>query len=247
MQITSISSMRLQDVSFGKRKKHEMSPEEAAQRQERNKNIWKGVAIGTAGTLVLGGGAQIASDVFIPQQVAIVMPYNENVTDLDKVSQIFDVDENVIEINREEGTMIIPSDFDYLDDLIEEARQDARSPFASEDDVEEARELIEKLLEKKDYQNSTANIYNKGDGYVYFNVHLIGHEDGKISIEQFKKVFDIEDGALAEVAENNIGKDWTIGEYYTVDNSYEIPAGTVLKVDEDDIKTGRYNIDFDYK
>jgi hypothetical protein len=96
-------------------------------------------------------------------------------------------------------------------------------------------------MEKQEYQQSIATVYKEGD-FIYFN--LVFDDREGISVEEFKKIFDIKDGELSAIEENQIQEDWTIGEYYTGNESRLLTSGMTLVIGENGIDTN--NISFDY-
>lgn len=238
MQISNISSTSFNGL-FNKKAKPQLTDE---QKQYQNQGFKKGVATTTAIGVGLGalgaGGYYLAQDVFAPQ--SIVMPYQEGVTDLDKIADILEVDGRTFSFS-EEGKVTIPVKYDYLQEAIDTQRDKIFSPFASQEEAEAGYRYTEKLLEKQAYQQTIATVYKEGD-YIYFNL-IFDNKDG-ISVEEFKKIFDIKDGELSAIEENEIKEDWTIGEYYTGNDSRLLTSGMTIVIDEDGIDTK--NISFDY-
>ncbi|MBR3604513.1 MAG: hypothetical protein IKL52_00615 [Candidatus Gastranaerophilales bacterium] len=238
MRISNISSTSFNGL-FKKKEKPQLTEE---QKQYQKQGFKKGVAATTAigvGLGAVGGGVYyLTQDMYAPQ--AIVMPYQEGVTDLDEIEKTLDVDGRTFEI-RENGTLSIPVKYDYLQDEIDERREAVFSPSSSSETKEANYRYIQKLQEKQEYQQSIATVYKEGD-FIYFN--LIFNDREGISVEEFKKIFDIKDGELSAIEENGIKKDWTIGEYYAGNDSHLLTSGMLLVIDKDGINT--YNISFDY-
>lgn len=238
MQISNISANSFNGL-FKKKAKPQLTNE---QKQYQSQGFKKGVAATTAGVVglgALGGGAYyLTQDMFAPQ--SIVMPYEEGVTDLDKIADILEVDGRTFNF-AQEGKVTIPVKYDYLQEAIDEQRNLIFSPFVSQENTEAGYRYTEKLLEKQAYQQTIATVYKEGD-YIYFNL-IFDDEDG-ISVEEFKKIFDIKDGELSAIEENGIKEDWTIGEYYTGNDSRLLTSGMTIVIDEDGIDTD--NISFDY-
>lgn len=238
MQISSISSTSFSGL-FKKKEKPQLTDE---QKQYQSQGFKKGLAIGLTAPVAIGaigGGAYyLTQDMFAPQ--SIVMPYEEGVTDLNRIADVLEVDGRTFSFD-EEGKVTIPVKYDYLQEAIDEERERVFSPFISQEDAQASYKLTEKLLAKQEYQQSIATVYKEGD-LIYFNL-IFDDEDG-ISVEEFKKIFDIKDGELSAIEENGIKEDWTIGEYYAGNDSRRLTSGMTLVIDEDGIDTN--NISFDY-
>jgi hypothetical protein len=241
MRISNISSTSFNGLfDFLKKKEKPQLTEE--QKQYQKQGFKKGVAVTTAvgvGLGAVGGGTYyLTQDIFAPQ--AIVMPYQEGVTDLDEIERTLNVDGRTFEI-RDNGTLSIPVKYDYIQEEIDEKREAVFSPFSSSETKESNYRYIQKLQEKQEYQQSIATVYKEGD-FIYFN--LIFNDREGISVEEFKKIFDIKDGELSAIEENGIKKDWTVGEYYAGNDSHLLTSGMILVIGEDGINTS--GISFDY-
>ena len=241
MRISNVSSTSFNGLfDFLKKKEKPQLTEE--QKQYQKQGFKNGVAVTTAvgvGLGAVGGGTYyLTQDIFAPQ--AIVMPYQEGVTDLDEIERTLNVDGRTFEI-RDDGTLSIPVKYDYIQEEIDERREAVFSPFSSSETKESNYRYIQKLQEKQEYQQSIATVYKEGD-FIYFN--LIFDDREGISVEEFKKIFDIKDGELSAIEENGIKKDWTVGEYYTGNDSHLLTSGMLLIIDEDGINTS--DISFDY-
>ena len=238
MRVSNISSASFNGL-FKKKEKPELTDE---QKQYHNQGFKKGVAVTTAvgmGLGAVGGGAYyLTQDMFAPQ--AIIMPYEQGVTDLDEIANVLGIDGRTFKFS-EEGTVTIPVKYDYIQDTIDEKKAAIFSPFSSQESKEANYKLIQKLQEKQEYQQSIATVTKQGD-FIYFN--LIFDDEENISVEDFKKIFDIKDGALSSVEENGIKEDWTIGEYFAGNDSHLLTSGMILIINKNGID--KNNIGFDY-
>ena len=171
----------------------------------------------------------------------VTVPYNPGVTDLQEISEVFDIDDRTLSVNSDNSTLQIFTKYDYLENIIE--RQRKKLYLVAEDDVKGYKQFnyVNALIEKQEYQEQIAAMYTDGQ-YIYFDI-LPDNVDASISVERFKRVFDIKDGALSEIPENNITYDITIGEFYQGDNS-NLTSGITLKIPKNGIE--KFNIDFNY-
>ncbi len=244
MQISRINSTSFNGLFKRKRKaKPELTPEEQAAKSKNRKTFIRGMAAGGAVIAGLGGAAQ-ALPYVIPQETVLEMPYQEGVTDVNRISNILNVDGRTYIISEAGDTVSFHPNYDYLDNKIEDAQDDLYKT-SDEKKAEKLFSSIVSMKEKQEYQKEIATVYTNGEQIFFTLFPHEGQEERTISVADFKEAFDIKDDALSKHPENNIAYDWTRGEYYTQDGVIcDIPAGTTLVVDMGSIDTN--NINFDY-
>lgn len=245
--------MRVSPVSYNsfgrifKRKNQDNTEVEPKQiisdteRQMYHKGLRRGAVAGVLSATVLCGGCfYVVNSSRSECRNTIVMPYNDGVTDIYGAARVFGSDIDTIQVSQDKKRVSIPARFDYLEDLIEQERSEARR-LDNEDKIAQKYRYIQKLMEKQNYQQEIATVYTDGKS-VYFKI-LPDDENSMISVEDFKKIFDIKDGALSQYEGNGISGDWSLGEYQEGGNQF-LTSGTVLTVSIDDIDVKNINLNY---
>ena len=239
MQISRINSTSFNGL-FKRKAKPELTDE---QKLYHKQGVKKGATMALAGVVgvssAVGGGYYLTQDIFAPQ--AIVIPYDNNGTHLDEIENVLEVDGRTFEL-LEGNKVSVPVSFDYIQEKIDSERDKMFSYFASENDQQKSYQTIAKLMEKQAYQKTIASACKQDDGRIRFTLTL--DNDDEITVEEFKRIFDIKDGALSAIEENSVGIVWGASEKYEGSDNGILPKGIVFVVEENDINTN--NINFDY-
>lgn len=124
----------------------------------------------------------------------------------------------------------IPSTYDYLQDEIDELQDKLYDDDLSKEERREIEDRISQLDAKRELQKAVATVYTDGK-FVYY---LINEESeafsGGINVEEFKEIFDIEDGALR--AYNSLDSDWRKDSDHPDDDGYYDYTGNYFRSGE---------------
>lgn len=112
------------------------------------------------------------------------------------------------------GSISVPVSYDYLQDMIDELQDKLYDKNLSDEEREQIEEQLAKYKDKQALQKSIAAVYTDGK-YVYYTITDIPENinpsgTGRINVETFKDIFDIEDGALKKY--NDIDFVWAYDE-----------------------------------
>ncbi len=215
--------------------------------KKKKKNLLHDAKVFLTGSIATIGTAAAIS-VLTPAPSASVKEVYDRNTSIEELSDNYGVSQEAIikynnldvkdEFPRE---IIIPSDYDYIEDEIAKLQEHLYSGKLSDEEKAETIDKINALKEKKSVQDEVAIMYTDGK-YVYFTLK----DDAKsMNIEDFKELFDIKDGALRK--NNEIAFEWEEDEYggykdYTYSTVY---PNETLKVKPSQINKNKINLDYD--
>lgn len=209
------------------------------------------VGAGTALALILTFGSPAAPEPcktlpFNGNENSIVAIAEENNCDLDFLLEYNNIDRNT-DLNTV-SEISIPSSYDYIQDEVDKITEKLASSTLSDKKRTELEEKINALQTKQHEQNQVAEVYTDGE-YIFFNIN-INEDDSNdkykygINVETFKKLFDIEDGAIRKY--NNLDVRWESdanGEGSYMDYTYNwFHNGDVIKVPVSAIQTKNINL-----
>ena len=171
-------------------------------------------------------------------------------TSINQVADIYGSDADVImeanDLDSEKITkgrrIVIPSAYNPVNDEIMSLQEQL---FSSDLKADKREEIEDKILELQNtiyLQEQIASTYSDGE-FIYFKITLPTDEtasntqksyNGKINVEEFKHIFNIQDGAIKD--NNSIGFDWTecgtVMEYSNQDlldgDVIKVPVGAIL-------------------
>ncbi len=166
----------------------------ANHRQKLAKMMAAAFAAGMLTTAGINGCSQIVSK---PQQKAVV-PYNPEYS-ISEYAEMYDVDPeailacNHINENHMEDVeeITIPKKYSHLQGKTDKLQEKLFSKDLSDEKRAEIENEIYQYQQKQEYLDSIATVYTDGEK-IYYTIK----ED--INVEDFKKAFDIKDGALRD-------------------------------------------------
>ena len=178
--------------------------------------------------------------------VTVPVSYGESII---QVAEIYGSDADVIiEANNLEGNeveksmrIVIPSEYSPIEDEIKELQEKLFSSDLKQDEREEIETQILNLQNQIERQQSIAQSYTDGE-FIYFKLtlptdgsenHIQAKYNGAINVEEFKRIFNIADGAIKD--NNYIGFEWTEGGTVMEYSNQDLYDGDVIKVPVDAI------------
>ena len=196
-------------------------------------------AIGCAACL-LGKPAETLDAVTVP------VSYGDSIV---QIAEIYNSDADVIiEANNLEGNeveksmrIVIPSEYNPIEDEIKELQEKLFSSKLKPNKREEIERQIITLQNQAEKQQNIAQAYTDGE-FIYFKITLPtdgtqspiqAQYEGSINVEEFKRIFNIEDGAIKD--NNYIGFEWTEGGTVMKYSNQNLYDGDIIKVPVDAI------------
>ncbi len=208
-------------------------------------NVLRAALAFLAGAAFASGVSAAKAPKPVPEEVAVI--FNPSDDTMDKFADLYGTDEDIIRLynnipqnsDLDEITQItIPSEYDNIQTEIESEQDKLFKKNLSQDKRTSIEENIQALKAKQSLQQKVATSFTDGE-YVYYslnNIEELPEYENGINIEDFKKLFDIEDGAIQKY--NSLENcQWSVdenGKGGTIDftKSY-LHSGDLIKVDSE--------------
>ena len=241
MHVSSVSYFNVNTASFGRR--NTVSPEKAVNEHKTSREVAKLSAVNTA-----VAAAILASGIIMGMQsVPSSTESKNNISNFNAAG----IPADVIECAKNS----LPQPFSYTNDSIEALENKLNNNFVMSLKRINNENKLAALQKKKAEQDKIADMYSDGD-FVYFKLHLTddtskyienGSSGRVISAENFKKLFDIEDGALKDYNYSKLDFEWKKEDFdipaYRDFTDAKLQDGAVYKVPKSSIKTDDINLD----
>lgn len=204
---------------------------------------------GITSALLLNFGPAIAQ----PTKDVAKVPFDGHSYSLTDIAEQYGCDEEIIrqyngiENNddlRDLPVILVPTEYNYIDDEIENLQNSLYSSKLSDEERNETEEKISALKDKKAKQQQVAKVYTDGK-YIYFIINLTDENGnpvrGGINVETFKELFDIKDGQIRKY--NKLDSVWRKDTDFEEDKGYYdytgnvFYTGDVIKISDNGVDT----------